>query len=180
MWMRKKTRILRRILILRHKLNEFGDNNSYLKEERKIAMKKDDQEILKEVQKNSGMAIHAIDTISDKVHNDRLLSELSRERLLYSVIQNKATDRLQSEHAEGYHGNAMQEMMLKRGIQMNTLANSSTSKIAELMIQGSNRGLTSMWRSINHHQNSCNTSMEVAKELMDFEEKSIDRLKHFL
>ncbi|MDE7323969.1 MAG: hypothetical protein K2N73_14890 [Lachnospiraceae bacterium] len=143
-------------------------------------MKKDDQEILKEVQRNSSMAMNAIDTISEKVQNRELLHELSKERLLYSVIQNKATDRLQSERAEGYHASVMQDMMLKGGIQMNTLTNCSPSKIAELMIQGSNRGLTSMWKSINHHQNSGNTSMEVAKELMDFETKSIERLKKFL
>lgn len=143
-------------------------------------MRKDDQEILKEVQKNSGMAMSAIDTISEKVQSGELLHELSKERLLYSVIQNKATDRLQNEHAEGYHASAMQNMMLKGSIQMNTLMNCSTSKIAELLIQGSNRGLTSMWKSINHHQNSGNTSMEIAKELMDFEEKSIERLKKYL
>lgn len=143
-------------------------------------MKKDDQEILKEVQKNSGMAINAIDTISEKVHNDELLQELSRERLLYSMIQNKATDKLQSEHSEGYHSSAIEDMMLKGGIQINTFTNCSTSKIAELMIQGSNRGLMSMWKSMNHHQNSGNISLEVAKELMAFEEKSINRLKEFL
>lgn len=143
-------------------------------------MKKDDQEILKEVQKNSSMAISAIDTISEKVHSRELLHELSQERLLYSVIQNKATDKLQNEHAEGYHASAVQDIMLKGGIQMNTLTNCSTSKIAELMIQGSNRGLTSMWKSVNHHQDSGNTSMEIAKELMDFEEKSIEKLKRFL
>ena len=143
-------------------------------------MKKDDQEILKEVQKNSRVAISAIDTISEKVQNDELLHELSKERLLYSVIQNKATDRLQSERAEGYHGSAVQDMMLKGGIQMNTLTNCSASKIAELMIQGSNRGITSMWKSMNHHQNSGNTSMEIANELIAFEEKAISRLKKFL
>lgn len=143
-------------------------------------MKKDDQEILKEVQKNSGMAINAIDTISEKVHNDELLQELSRERLLYSMIQNKATDKLQSEHSDGYHSSVIEDMMLKGGIQINTFTNCSTSKIAELMIQGSNRGLMSMWKSMNHHQNSGNTSLEVAKELMAFEEKSINRLKEFL
>ena len=143
-------------------------------------MKKDDQEILKEVQKNSGMAINAIDTISEKVHNDELLQELSRERLLYSMIQNKATDKLQSEHSEGYHSSVIEDMMLKGGIQINTFTNCSTSKIAELMIQGSNRGLMSMWKSMNHHQNSGNTSLEVAKERMAFEEKSINRLTEFL
>ena len=139
-----------------------------------------ENEILKEVHKNSGMAISAIDTISEKVQNDELLHELSKERLLYSVIQNKATDRLQSERAEGYHGSAVQDMMLKGGIQMNTLTNCSASKIAELMIQGSNRGITSMWKSMNHHQNSGNTSMEIANELIAFEEKAISRLKKFL
>ncbi len=143
-------------------------------------MKKDDREILKEIQKNTDMAIRAIDTISEKVHDDELRQELSKEKLLYSVIQNKATDRLQSERAEGYHGSTVQELLLKGGIQMNTLMNCSTSKIAELMIQGSNRGITSMWKSINHHQNSGSTSMEIARELVDFEERSIGRLKKFL
>lgn len=143
-------------------------------------MKKDDQEILKEVQKNSSMAINAINTISEKVHDNDLQQELSKQKLWYSVIQNKATDRLQNERAEGYHASAVQDLMLKGGIQMNTFTNCSTSKIAELMIQGSNRGITSMWKSINHHQNSGNMSMEVAKELVDFEQKSIARLKKFL
>ncbi len=145
-----------------------------------IAMKKDDQEILKEVQKNSSMAINAINTIAEKVHDNELQQELSKQKLWYSVIQNKATDRLQNERAEGYHASAVQDLMLKGGIQMNTFTNCSTSKIAELMIQGSNRGITSMWKSINHHQNSENMSMEVAKELVDFEQKSIARLKKFL
>lgn len=143
-------------------------------------MKKDDQEILKEVQKNADMAIHAIATISEKVHNEDLMQELSKEKLLYSVIQNKATDRLQSERAEEYHKSTMQDMMLKGSIQMNTLTNCSSSRIAELMIQGSSRGITNMWKSMNHHQNSGNTSMEVAKELVDFEQKAISRLKKFL
>lgn len=143
-------------------------------------MKKDDQEILRDVQKNTDMAIHAIDTISEKVHDQELRQELSRERLLYSVIQNKATDRLQGGRADGYHGSTIQEMMLKGGIQINTFTNCSTSKIAELMIQGSSRGITNMWKSINHHQNSGNTSMEIARELVDFEQKSIETLKKYL
>lgn len=123
------------------------------------------------------MAINAINTISEKVHDNALQQELSKQKLWYSVIQNKATDRLQNERAEEYHASAMQDLMLKGGIQMNTFTNCSTSKIAELMIQGSNRGITSMWKSMNHHQNSGNLSMEVAKELVDFEQKSIARLK---
>ena len=145
-----------------------------------IAMKKDDQEILKEVQKNSSMAINAINTIAEKVHDNELQQELSKQKLWYSVIQNKATDRLQNERAEGYHASAVQDLMLKGGIQMNMFTNCSTSKIAELMIQGSNRGITSMWKALRHNQLAGDDAVELAKELMDFEEKSIECMKEYL
>ncbi len=63
---------------------------------------------------------------------------------------------------------------------MSTLADCSTGKLAEVVIQNSSRGLTGMWKSINHHQNYGNMSMEIAKEFMTFEEKTIARLKKFL
>ena len=143
-------------------------------------MKKDDQEILKEVQKNAGMAVKAIETISEMVYDNKMKYELAKENLVYSGIYHKAGERLLQNEAEGYRGSAMEDMMLKGGIHMNTLMNCSTSKIAELMIQGSNRGITSMWKSMNHHKDSTGESMEVARELMDFEEKCIERLKKYL
>ena len=89
-------------------------------------------------------------------------------------------DRLTKEHADTYHKSAMEDIMLDSGIRMNTLLNNSTSKVAELLIQGSNRGLTSMWKSLNNHKDSGQVSLEVAKELMNFEEKCIERLKKYL
>lgn len=143
-------------------------------------MKKEDEEILKEVQKNARMAVKAIETISDKVYDDKLAYELSKENLVYSTIHNKAVDMLTKNGAETFRKNAFDDMMLETGIHMNTLLNNSTSKVAELMIQGSNRGITSMCKSLNHHGGSDSMSMEVAKELMDFERKSIENLKKFL
>lgn len=143
-------------------------------------MKKDDQEILKEVQKNTGMAVKAIATISEKVYDDKMRRELVRENKSYSDIYHKAEERLMQNKADEYHGNAMEDMMLKSAIHMNTMMNCSTSKIAELMIQGSNRGITSMWKSMNHHMDATGTSMEVAKELMELEEECIERLKKYL
>ena len=84
------------------------------------------------------------------------------------------------EQVDGYHENVIEDTMLKSAIHMNTMFNCSTGKIAELMIQGSNRGITSMWKSMNHHPDATATSVEVAKELMDLEEKCIGQLKNFL
>ena len=139
-----------------------------------------DARVGREVQRNTNMAMKAIDTINDRVFDDGLSQHITRESMKYADIYNKATDRLLSGKAASYRENGFQDMMLKGGVRANTMLNTSTSHIAELLIQGSNRGLTSMWRAINHNENAGNVSMEIAKELMDFEEKNIERLKQYL
>lgn len=143
-------------------------------------MRSDDAKVLREVQRNTKMAMKAIDTISDRVYDDDLSVHMARESMKYADIYNKATDRLLYGRAASYRENGFQDMMLKGGVRANTMLNTSTSHIAELLIQGSNRGLTSMWKAINHNENAGNVSMEVAKELMDFEEKNIEKLKQYL
>ena len=143
-------------------------------------MKSDDVRVLQEVQKNTKMAIKAIDAISEKIYDDNLSMLVTRESMKYSDIYNKASDRLLDGKAAPYRESGFQDMMLKNGVRANTMFNTSTSHIAELLIQGSNRGLTSMWKAINHNEKAGNISMEVARELMDFEEKNIEKLKQYL
>ena len=143
-------------------------------------MKSDDAKVWREVQRNTKMAMKAIDTITDRVYDDDLSMHITRESMKYAELYNKATDRLLNGRAASYRENGIQDMMLKGGVRANTMLNTSTSHIAELLIQGSNRGLTSMWKAINHNENAGNVSMEIAKELMDFEEKNIEKLKQYL
>ena len=143
-------------------------------------LRSDDIEVLQEVQRNTGMAIKAIDAISEKIYDDSLSMQVARESMKYSEIYNKATDKLISGGGMSYRSTGYQDMMLKSAVRANTMLNTSTSHIAELLIQGSNRGLTSMWKALNHHERAGAASVEVAKELMDFEEKNIERLKNYL
>lgn len=143
-------------------------------------MKRDDIKVLQEVQKNTDMAIKAIHAISPRVYDDNLASQIAREGMEYADIYSKATNKLIEGKAKEYRSSGFQEMMLKGAIATNTAFNNSTGHIAEMMIQGSNRGLTDMWKIINHHENAGDVSMEVAKELMDFEERNIERLKKYL
>ncbi len=143
-------------------------------------MRRDDVRILQGVQKNAGMAIKAIDAIESKVYDDDLALQIARQSMKYSEIHGKATKELLDAKAPGHKDSVWQDMMLRNAIRGNTLFNTSTGHIAELMIQGSNRGLTDMWKTINHHENAGKVSMEIAKELMDFEEKNIERMKNYL
>lgn len=143
-------------------------------------MKKDDRELLKEVQKNSQMAVKAIDMISEKACDDIMRYELIKEKRRYSDICNRAEERLLQNKAEEYHGSAIEDMLLKSTINLNTILNCSSSKLAELLIQGNNRGMTGMWKAMNHYETATDAALEIAKELIDLEEKCITQLKRYL
>ncbi len=143
-------------------------------------MKPEEIFIYRDIQKNTEMAIKAIDTLSDKVYEDDFALQISRQSLKYSDIRSRAMDKLLAARAEPVHTNYMADFMLKSAIHMNTLLNTSTSHLAELMIQGSNRGITDMCKSLNHNATGDSMAMELAKELMDFEEKNIEVMKRYL
>lgn len=143
-------------------------------------MKSDDVKVLQGIQKNADMAMKAIDSINRKVYDDDLAMQIFKQGMKYSDIYNKAADQLIEGKAKSYQSSGFQDIMLKGAIVGNTALNSSTGHIAELMIQGTNRGLTDMWKTLNHHENAGSVSLEIAKELMDFEEKNIEKLKKYL
>ncbi|MCL2254820.1 MAG: hypothetical protein FWC09_10290, partial [Lachnospiraceae bacterium] len=62
----------------------------------------------------------------------------------------------------------------------NTFLNTSTGHLAEVMIQGSNRGVVEMCKVLNQNENARGMYVEMARELMDFEEHNIERLKKYL
>lgn len=143
-------------------------------------MKRADAAVLREVQKNARMATKAIDALSGKVYEDDFAMQLSRQAIHYAEIGNRAADKMLEGHVEPCRDNAIEDMMLIGGIHANTLFNTSTSHIAEMVIQGSNRGITQLCRALNANEEAGRYAVEMARELMAFEEKNIEQLKKYL
>ena len=143
-------------------------------------MKPEEVNVYREVQRNAEMAVKAIETMSDMVYEDDFALQISRQALKYSDIRNRALDRLLAARAETAHPNALSDLALKGGIHLNTLFNTSTSHLAELMIENSNRGITRMCKVLNHNRLERSMSVEIARGVMDFEEESIGILKKYL
>lgn len=143
-------------------------------------MRHDDIMILKEIQKNTQMAMTTIDTLLDKVSDDEFTLKLSKQSIGYAKLHNDAVEQLIDEQSSPYRSNQAADMLLRGGIHLNTMLNTSTSHLAEMMIQGSNRGLTNMYKAVKHNSLAAERSVELARELMDFEEKSIEQMKDYL
>ncbi len=143
-------------------------------------MLKQEINIYREIQKNTEMAMRAIDKISDKVFDDRLSTQISKQSLKYAEIRNQAYDKLLEAKAEPYRSSYMEDLMLTGGIQYNTLFNTSTGHIAELMIKGSNMGILEMNKVLNHNAGAGEQAIGLAKNLLEFESNNIAGLTKYL
>lgn len=143
-------------------------------------MKHDDAKILQEVQKNTELGMTAIDTILDKIEDDEFSLQLSKQSLHYSELHNRALDQILQNEGEVYRGSQITDMMLKGSIHANTAMNISREHLAEMMIQGSSRGITNMWKALKHNRMATNETVELAQELVDFEQENIERLREYL
>lgn len=143
-------------------------------------MKSQEVAVYREIQRNAEMAMKAIDTISGKVYDDDLALQISRQSLKYAELYNEASKQLMEGKAERYQSNALTDAMLKTGIHYNTMLNTSTGHIAEMMIKGSNNGILEMEKVLRHNENAGERPTALAKQLIDFEESNIRRLKDYL
>ena len=143
-------------------------------------MKKDDVELLREIQKNTEMGLHALEIMENKVYDDKLSLQLIRESFKYGELHDRAKAQLLAAKQMPEPENKIARMMLSASINGSTLLNTTTSHVAELMIRGSNMGLSSLWKAMNHNDQAGEQSMELARELMDFEEKNIKELRKYL
>ncbi len=143
-------------------------------------MQPDDIRLLREIQKNTEMGQKAIETLLPKVDDPDFSHVLSRQELQYSNIHDKASRQILDSSMRGYHSSALGDLMLRGSVLMNTAFNTSNSHIAGMMIQGSSRGLTDLWKAMNHSEQAGESSRKLAEELMEFEEKCVAQLREYL
>ncbi|MBQ6805978.1 MAG: hypothetical protein IJO97_00930 [Lachnospiraceae bacterium] len=143
-------------------------------------MKQDDIAILKDIQRNTHMAMTTLDTLLDKVEDKELTMNLARQSIGYARIHNDAIEKLIEAKSGTYRNNQLNDILIRGNVHANTLLNTSTSHLADMMIQNSYKGMTDIYKSVKHHTQAGDKSVELAQELMDFEQKNIDILKEYL
>lgn len=136
--------------------------------------------VLDELNKGACMGKDAIHYILDKVKDESLKEELNNQYDKYKSISDKICE-LYPEYSEGepHETNAMNKAMTWYSVEMKTLMDDSTSKIAELLLQGTNMGIIEGRKLLNHKD----TDEEVNKliqEYVDMQEAAVEKLKRFL
>lgn len=136
--------------------------------------------VLDELSKGASMGKDAINFILDKVKDKDLEKELKTQYKKYEEISNKIKE-IYPEYSEDkpHETNVINKVMTWYGIEMKTLSDDTSSKLAELVMQGTNMGIIEGRRLLNHkHTNSEINSL--VQEYVDMQEDAIEVLKTFL
>ena len=136
--------------------------------------------VYREIQRNTDMAMKAINTIADKINDEALSMQISRQSIKYAELHTEASRQLLNANTQGYQSSALSDALLKTGIHYNTMLNTSTGHLAELMIKNSTNGILEMEKVLKHHEDAGAKPVALARQLIEVEEKNVERLKQYL
>ena len=144
--------------------------------------KKVTKEFLDSLYKNVKMGADSIIDLMPKVKDKEMRAEMTAELERYEKFSKNIRNILFKADEEPKEESFMAKAMAKMGIEMNTMMDSSTSHIAEMMIKGATMGVTDTTKLIRQYENTpCSEeALALARETVRYEEESIERLKKFL
>ncbi len=135
--------------------------------------------LLKEISKDAKMGMDSISTVLNKVKDENFESLLNEQHKEYKNIFDRTQELLVENHEEIEDTPMMQKAMSWMGIQLNTVNDTSNSKLSDLLIQGTNMGIIKGRKLLN----SISTTKEIKNILSDFvrlQEKNVEDLKKYL
>ena len=136
--------------------------------------------ILNELNKGIKMGMDSISTVSEKVQDDRFKQDLKYQYDEYNKILNEVNDELTNYDDFPKEINPMQKAMSWMGVEMNTMMDKSNSKIAELMIQGTNMGIIEGVKLLNQNPDANDEVKNVLNKFIKFQENTVEQLKKYL
>ena len=105
---------------------------------------KQTEEILAEIYRNAQLALQSIADIMPQVDDEEVRTELSAQHEEYERFSARASVIAKDRGIELKEPNAFKKMMMWGSIKMNTLTDNSRAHIADMMIQGTVMGVTSL------------------------------------
>lgn len=136
--------------------------------------------ILNELNKGIKMGIDSISNVSQKVQDGRFKEDLKYQYDEYNKILNEVNNELTNYDDFPKELNPMQKAMGWMGVEMNTLNDKSNSKIAELMIQGTNMGIIEGVKLLNQNPDADKEVKYTLNKFIKFQENTIEQLKKYL
>ena len=143
-------------------------------------VEQDTIKLLRECDAGVKMGTASIDDVLDDVTNDcfkKLLTVCKRE---HNQLQDEIQRLLDKYHDEGKNPNPMAKGMSFMKTAMKLSVDDTDATIADLMTDGCNMGVKSLNRYLNQYKAADEVSKDIAKRLINLEEKLTVDIRQYL
>ena len=137
-------------------------------------------EFLNYIYQNAEMGIVGINDIVSKVKDEEFESLLNEQKSDYENICNEAIEILKKYGKEQQELNKMAKISSYMMSMMKTMKDPSTSNLAKMMMEGSNKGIIEITEKINNFKEKDEEIVDLANKLLETEQNNLDNLKKFL
>ena len=138
--------------------------------------------LLQSIYKNVKMASDSILTLMPKVKDPKFKSDLTVKLSVYEAYASRAAKLLSDEGAKPEEEGTITKLAAKWGSMMNTMRDSTTSHLAEMMVEGATMGVNDMLKQIRECENTnvSESALRLARDVCAFEEKTVEEMKNYL
>ncbi len=136
--------------------------------------------VLNEINKGIKMGMDSISNVSEKVQDSQFKKDLKYQYDKYNKILNNVNNELSNYNDFPKELNPMQKAMGWMSVEMNTMADKSNSKIAEMMLQGTNLGIIEGIKLKNEYPDLDNSVKNILNEFISFQQNNVEQLKKYL
>ena len=141
---------------------------------------KNNMDALNEIHKGCSMGIIALEMILKKTDDNSFKELLENQLKEYQDISIRS-DELYKEYtsSEIDTTNMMEKLMTFYGIEKDTILDSSSSHLADILINGTNMGIVEGRKILNNKKLDKHVK-KICKEYITVQEKYLDKLKEYL
>ncbi len=139
-------------------------------------------EMLDRMYKNVKMGSDSLINIMSRAKDDGFREELTAELDTYERYARQVGEMIYDAGGKPKEEGPITKMSAKIGMAMNTMTDSTTSHLAQMVIEGATMGMTDMTKIVREYENGkCGeASLKLAREIAEFEDKSVQKLKQYL
>lgn len=137
-------------------------------------------ELLNFVFQNSQMGVETLEQLMAIVEEQGFKDYLKKEYDGYRKIHEEARKLLNDNGYDEKGLNAFEKIRTYLMINMKTMTDRTSSNIAEMLIVGSNMGITDAIKNIRKYQGAEKKILDLMEKLKKFEESNVEKLKEFL
>mgnify|MGYP002644296921 CR=1 FL=1 len=139
-----------------------------------------DVELLQYIHKTAEMGIEGLQNVERQIRDGALRDAVDRQEAEYREISRASGDLLRAKGEDPRDPGLMAKLSSEVMSVMQTMADPSDSKIAEMVIQGNNMGITKSLKHLHDYQGDDPKVRGLAEKLLKTEQDNVEEMKPFL